>query len=279
MKAPRLLVCALALTGFVGGAAAAPDAPAGGESANARAYVGQLSKAILSGKLAREEMAEALKRRGVILSDLYELDAALRDLKRAAELTPADESILVERAFVQEKLGNSRAALADLDQAIAAKPDDARARLLRALVRYYGNDLRHAEADFAQTVELADRAAREVRGYAVLWLYWTRLRLGKDDRQLLAAADPRGPTSWPAAANRLFRREITTRQLLAAAADKDPRVERAQTCEAHFFIGQFHLLSGRPLLAQASFENALATEARSAIEYVYAKRELARLAK
>ena len=64
--------------------------------------------------------------------------------------------------------------------------------------------------------------------------------------------------------------------LLEAARNADETTALKRLCEAHFFIGQYYLLKGESANANRAFQQAIATDVRQYVEFVYAKWELQR---
>lgn len=78
---------------------------------------------------------EALERRSWIETDRQQFDRAQADIDRAIELRPGDPRLLLSRATLRSKLGETKAdlAIADLDQAIRVDATDPDLFLMRAV--------------------------------------------------------------------------------------------------------------------------------------------------
>ena len=82
---------------------------------------------------------------------------------------------------------------------------------------------------------------------------------------------------WPGPVIALYLGRASPEQVLAATADKNQNRQRELECEAFFYVGQFHLLSGQRPKAAEFFRKAIETGLTDFIEYQSAKVELKRM--
>jgi len=76
--------------------------------------------------------AAGFARRGAASAARHDYGAAIKDLTRACELSPAESSFFYQRGMVYGQSGHADLALADFDHAIRLKPDDVDALVARA---------------------------------------------------------------------------------------------------------------------------------------------------
>jgi tetratricopeptide (TPR) repeat protein len=130
-----------------------PPAPAGGSPADAR----------------------ALNQRAITRLGQGDLEGALADFRRCAELAPGYAEAWNNSGLVRQRLGRPAEALSDFDQAIALRPDYAEALNNRGQTRQRAGDVDGAMADFDRALACARErfAASVLHNRGAL-----RLRLG-----------------------------------------------------------------------------------------------------
>jgi tetratricopeptide (TPR) repeat protein len=116
----------------------------------------------------RQLMSWALNRRGELLSDEHDNEAALADFEEAIELNPQRWQAIHNRAVCHAMAGNYDQAMADLDQTLELKPDYANARFNRGEIHYERGDYQRAIDDYNQAIRLSprDSSALNSRGHA-----------------------------------------------------------------------------------------------------------------
>ncbi|MEW6359692.1 MAG: protein kinase [Planctomycetota bacterium] len=212
--------------------------------------------------------------RGDAHMQIADNNRALADYTRAIEIVPDWSVPYLKRAPVHLQRGDYDGAAADYGKAIALAPRDPLGYSGRGFVRMCQGAFAEAAADLAKAVEL-----NPGDGYAPVMLFVASSRAGKSDAAALAKAlEKRGEGEWPAPVMRMLLGKITPEECLAAAQDADPKIQRERTCEAHYYIGQFHLIRGQEGKARAHFEKCIATGLLF-LEYDGAKAELRRLGK
>ena len=114
----------------------------------------------LEGALAADPgNAETYHRRGVIHSDLGQLDLALADYSEAIRIDPRETGALHDRAMLYRKLNQYPAALADFDRAVAIAGDQRDNLFWRARLRFEMGDFEKASADCRQRLEMLGQDA------------------------------------------------------------------------------------------------------------------------
>ena len=146
----------------------------------------------------------------------------------------------------------------------------------RGNARFFLGRFTEAASDYEASLTVNPKAI-----YPAFWLYIARARSGQDGRAELTknSARLKDLFYWPGPIAALFLGKATPKAVVAGAEDPflDARRQREQLCEAHFYVGQYHLLNGRTAEAAAAFKKALATGAKDFVEHSAAKVELERL--
>jgi hypothetical protein len=71
--------------------------------------------------------------------------------------------------------------------------------------------------------------------------------------------------------------QLDSTALLKAAENPDAKKWREQVCQAHFYVGEYHLLNNRQQEARASLQSAEQKCPTTILEYTSAVAELKRL--
>lgn len=235
----------------------------------------QLSDTIASGKLVGPNLAEALRRRGVMLGQMLSLSKALTDLDRSINLVSDNGQTYVDRGVVHHAMNHPDDALKDFAQAIQLVPDFSHAYFSRGHVYYYQGKFAEAMQDFGDGGALAKD---DEYLYMVIWHYLAASRAGRDAKGVLAEM-VRGHdlNKWPGAVLRMLQGEVAPEAVLNDAKGTDSLSLRMHQCEARFYVAQYHLLQGDKERAKKEFEATVETKVKPFIEYQFALRELERL--
>lgn len=240
-----------------------------------REAVERLTKVIVSGRLAGNELAEAYQDRGVQYSNLGLYDEALFDLDKAVALRPDAAAVHNDRALVLASQGKFAAADAEFARAQALDPRDAHFPYMRGIYAYQSGDFAAADRHLRAAL---DEAAPGRGNYILLWLTLTTTRLGRDASALPPADRSKlDPSSWPYPIVRYYRGEIAEAAVFDEARVRDPKESLFNACEAGFFVGQHWLVRGDAARARRYFEQAKATDVREYIEWRAAVLELSKL--
>jgi lipoprotein NlpI len=111
----------------------------------------------------------------------------------------------------------------------------------------------------------------------VLWLYLAKTRAGQNVDAVLSAAKKLDLVPWPGAILSFFLKKTDRTALLEAAHNLNTGRERAQQCEAHFFLAEYELVWSLQATAVADLQEAANTCPASEMEYETARAELKRL--
>jgi len=216
--------------------------------------------------------AIAHNNRGIAYHGMDKLDEAIADYSEAIRLDPGFARAFMNRGRGENGKGDTERAIADFDTALRLDPKNEPAYFGRARAYLARGSLARAQADLKEANELAPKDA-----YAALWLDLVERRnnLPSRLREIAAQVDAK---AWPGPVIRLFLGELTSAQVLAAAADPDPKKNRGQLCEANFYGGEMALLKTRKDEARRLFRLAAANCPRAFVEWEGANAELKALA-
>ncbi len=222
-------------------------------------------QALALGELSPKGRAQVLGLRANAYGTQGLHDKAIADFTDAIKIAPADPTPLVGRSIVHRQTGDYDRAIADDDAALKLVPDYTFAFTNRGMANFYAGRFAAAAGDFAKS-----QAADPTEPDFVLWLHLSRARAGQDDAQELARMAAKvDPKSWAGPAVALFLGQMKPEEVRAAAADKNPVLQRQQGCEAAFYLGEDALLHGRKDEARTQFQTVLEQCAMYKINYVY----------
>ncbi|HEY7610186.1 MAG TPA: tetratricopeptide repeat protein [Alphaproteobacteria bacterium] len=244
------------------GAAGVLAAPAAGQSADwslcAPAAAGDWERAIAAcsrlvaaGTLKSGERAAAHVNRGTLYLLKGDAQRAIKDYDAALKLEPDDVVALNRRGEARSRQADFVGALADYDEAVRLNPRYPLAFRNRARIHFYRGDFAAAAEDF-RSAEAIDRG----NAYSLLWRYVAEARAGVVDQAGLERGSGQLREGWPKPLVLHFLGRLPRADVLAtAAADTAKRQE--QECEAHFFLGQKHILAAAKEAAVAELRQAL----------------------
>jgi PQQ-dependent catabolism-associated CXXCW motif protein len=210
-------------------------------------------------------------------------DKALADYATAIQAAPDDPGAYKARGDAYYEKGDYTAAIADYTKAASlSRSDTSKSKILsdtiaqRAFARYYANDFANAVVDFVAV----DRITGNDNVYRALFRYLARAKAqGGDTAAVELLADARRmvesgamkSNAWPMPVIALFSGTATPEATLKDAGSDD------ETCEAHYYIGQWYLLHGNKEAARPELALAANGCKKTYIEYRAARAELTRL--
>jgi lipoprotein NlpI len=201
-------------------------------------------------------------------------DRAIQDYDAAIRLNPRIALAFSRRGGAYFRKGDLARAIQDYDEAINIDPNNAQAFSGKGRALFYLGRLGDARAAFATAVKVAPKDM-----YNALWLYLARSRAGQNGKEELAAnAKNLDANEWPRPIVQLYLGAVTPKNVLASAADSDPKKNRERNCEAYFYLGEQALIRGDRQEAIRLFQATLETDVTNFIEYQAAQAELKRLA-
>ena len=217
-------------------------------------------------------LAARYKGLGAIYQEMGEHDKAIAAHDEAIARFPRAGIMVLNRAQAYLAKGDIKLAVADLDRAMALDGETPEGLGRKAFLRFQIGELAGAAADFRKAWSLDPDKTTLPRAYVPLWVHLTLARSdAKAARQalieMMAKVDQK---TWPAPVAKLMLGELTPEGLLKAAASRD------ESCEAHFYIGQYHLQRGDRAAAIAALKTAVETCPPTFLEYTGAKVELVR---
>lgn len=240
--------------------------------------------------------------RGMFRQQQKQYDKALADFTRVIELKKDAYYAYTNRGFTLMEQGEPQKAENDFDQSLKLQPDQAMVHSFRGTARLAQGKLKEATADYRKVVELDpnNAVAKADLGFVLFFAedyagaaeqfgaatsankelkhlhpwHFVALKRSRPQADLQQKfAEILGPdaenTDWADQLLAYLLGRITEDQLLSSTKGNDENVSRAQTCEAHFFIGQKQALAGNTQQAAAHFRKA--TESKE-VEHLSAYR-------
>lgn len=238
----------------------------------AQQAVDRMTRRIDAGDLEGEQLAEAVRNRGVAYNYLLDYAAALKDFDRAIELQQISPQYYEDRAIVYLKLREFAKASADLDMVLGLDSKRASAYREKGRVAAYQGDFDRAVMEFT-------RAVRNSQGqsavYGGIWLHIALARAERNEQAILKElVSQLNPGVWPYPVLLMLLGEASPEATIQAAGAPRPEQDLMRECEAWFYVGEKYLIDGDKEHARAAFKAAVATEVTDFIEYDWATREL-----
>jgi tetratricopeptide (TPR) repeat protein len=226
--------------------------------------------------------------------------AALNDYKKIVELPATSAMDYAYRGYALYRQDQADAAIAELDHAVRLAPSNAYAYHLRAAAWRAKGELARSLDDIRQAVRLAPENTDYVVGlgitlyaagkfqdamsnlpghlpstneaYAMLFRYLAQERVGEPGtNQLQQSAALLKGKGWPYPLISLYLGQSSSKEAMDSAKSAN------EQCEAHFYVGQLHLLQKQLTQATAEMKTAAGSCAHDMYEYATSIAELARL--
>jgi tetratricopeptide (TPR) repeat protein len=195
-----------------------------------------------------------------------ELERSMVDLNAALVRDSQHAGAHALLGIISTTLHDYDLAIAKLSTAIALKPKEAEFWSSRGLASFHNGDFSSAAADLRKAISLGGDA------YAVLFCFLAEARRGVNaSSRLQADLQNLKSAAWPAPVAQLFMGTLSSDALLAAAPKPDDKAE------AHFYIGQWHLLRDDRIAAVKVLREAMRSCPANYIERTGAVAELRRL--
>jgi lipoprotein NlpI/transglutaminase-like putative cysteine protease len=237
-----------------------------------------VGKAIDSGRLTGEDLAQAYCDRGLALSDSGNISDAMKDIQLAIKTAPNLASVYVCRADLLFVLKEYPKSIADYTQAITLGDTSSHTVYHRGQSRFYNNQLTSALDDFTKAVNPKNSDADAIL-YAELWRVWTQKRLGQNpDAIQLQQAKANQNGEWPRPALALLHGIISVDDVLKQVNRKQGDDKTLALTEAYFYIGQHYLALGDKAQAKTYFQKTREQGISFYVEDLGASIELERLA-
>ena len=208
----------------------------------------------------------AYNNRGNAYGAKGDYDGAIADYSKAIELDPKAADAYMNRGVTYKVKGDYDLAIADYTKIIELEPEYWGAYRNRGYARFYEGDFKDAGADLLRVIELKDDI------YLMLLRYLARSRAGEDAASELEANAARLKTKdWPYPVIELYLGKREPEAALSSAAKPDER------CDAHFYVGEWHVLQNNRDEAAKALQVAKDTCPKNFFEYTAAVAELKRL--
>jgi tetratricopeptide (TPR) repeat protein len=214
--------------------------------------------------------------RGNAYIDKDNYDRAIQDFNQAIRLNPKDANAYNNRGVAYERKDDYAQAIQNYNQAILLNSNYTSAYSSRGSAYFAQSNLTAAIADFVHTISAAPSSSGAV--YAVLMLHVIVKRQGHDDAQDLARVAAAADLSkWPGPVLKLYLGQMTTSEVMIAAASGSDRQKKWQVCEADYFTGEDALIHHQRATALARLKAARDGCPKGDTDYGAALAELKRL--
>ena len=262
----KLLLVISLFSGYVCSAAAVVPQRILGQPLPLDATVSSFSKTINSGRLHGLALAQRYLERGNQYGKLGHYDKAILDYTAAIKLTPQMSDAYINRAVAYARLEKYSEAYADLNQVLQLQPTNLRAFVTRGTMNFLVGKYDAAAADFKRYLQLNPKDI-----YRMLWLF---LSEKYHDRNVVTDVQQYSNNvnldQWPGAILKLYLGEVDADAVIAALAKGVPDMGAGQVCEAYYYLGQYFLLQNQRTKALELFKKAVATKAKTYVEYEFA---------
>jgi len=135
--------------------------------------------------------------------------------------------------------------------------------------------------DFSKSAAATRRALEKYPDdpYQQIWMYLAAARAGEDTalNELAEIKKTKRVRKWPVPLMEFFLGSIQSDVVFKSAEDRDAKTSNEQTCEANFYVAEWHLLHGRQKDAESLLATAVSGCPKNFIEYDGAIAELERL--
>lgn len=202
----------------------------------------------------------ALTNRGFALLESGDPQAAETDFTASLRANPNQPSVYSMRGAARLAQGRIQEALQDYNRVLEQTPGNAVAMADIGFAKFFAGDYSGALQSFEQAMQ-QDSSLR----YLAPWRFFAMELTGRGDaaRQQFASQIERAPDrrDWTDSLVAYLAGSLSADELLRQAQAADPRMQSAQTCEAHFFIAQRELQAGNAGAARDHLQKAVQTRA------------------
>lgn len=229
--------------------------------------IGHFTRAIESDHLSVPRLSDAYRARGDAYFYREKLNLAVDDYNLALHLNPKNASALNNRGNAFTKKGLFELAMSDFDATLRLDPKFALAYQNRANVHFYFGRFRAAAEGYASSQRLNPSDP-----FSAIWLFLARKRKGENGtNELRHNMSTTKQDDWSSSISALFLGKMGSDRFMAMA-EQGGRI--GEICEAHFYIGQVHLLNDDRSKAMTEFRRALAACPATYVEHTAADMEL-----
>jgi tetratricopeptide (TPR) repeat protein len=212
----------------------------------------------------KPNFAGAYNNRGIVEMDSNpDYKSAITNFNMAIELAPLSPNAYINRAWVKRRLNDYEGALQDLNKAIEVAPGQASAYAFRGRLQ---NDMQQFRAALESFRKAAEINPSDEFYHICIWLVRVRLNDREEANNELVGHLKSLPkaylTRWPVPAERFLTDTLVEGDVLLSA--KIPvtslRTQKEHFCDANYYIGMKHFLSGDKTGAAIYFRTALDTK-------------------
>jgi len=209
----------------------------------------------------------AITNRGFAYLEGGNPQTAEADLTQSLSIAPNQPFVLGMRGEARLLQGNIAQALVDQKQAVQLDPQNAALHSDLGFSYFFSQDFPAAIAEFNLAAQLAPEQMKVLNP----WLYVAMVR--SDQKAAADAKFQSTPSQKPDTRDSVdnllafLMGAISEADLIKAIDVKDQERTKAQTCEAHFFIGEKALIAGDNATATQNFQQALNTNMKNLSAY------------
>lgn len=241
-----------------------------------KALIDRYTKAIESGRLKGEDLAETYCSRAESLADYENPKEGLKDAEQAIKVAPEFARAWFCRGQLHYDNGNFAAAIPDMSKALSLGHDEFSVYYRRGVAKYFLGKYDQASKDLAQAVDVVKDTSDQT--YASIWLVTSLKLQGKEiPRNILDTIEksPRG--AWPKPALAMLAGVITPEAMQEELKRKTGDDFELSQVEGMYYLGQLYLIQGKPDLAIKEFKKLREKGVTMYTEHVAAGFELRRL--
>jgi lipoprotein NlpI len=238
--------------------------------------VERISKAIDSGRLQGEDLAEAYCTRATSLADMEKPDEGLKDAEKAVRLAPAFARAWACRGEINFDIGHFDTSISDFTKALSLGYDEFSIYYKRGQAKYFLGKMDEAAEDLQKAVDIDQNKSDQI--YASLWLVTSLKKQSKpipEKVQSMARQNPQG--EWPRPALSMLLDILTPDEMQNELNRKKGDDFELSQVEAMYYLGQYYLLQGKTDLAIAEFRKLREKGVTIYTEHISAGFELRRL--
>lgn len=230
----------------------------------------KFTKAIESGKLTGDDLANAYCERAFALSNIEQWSSGLKDAEVAMKISPNLANIVAcrgELALANQQYVQS---LTDLNQALSLGESPNSIYHIRGRLKFYQGKFAAAADDYAK-IELngGENAYATLRQVIMLQKSNTTI-----PEKITKMAREQALTDWPRPALAMLTGHLTPEQVLSEINKKTGDEKELTLAEAWFYIGEYYLNRGKKDLAITAFKKTREKNITMYEEHLMAGHEL-----
>lgn len=223
-------------------------------------------KYIESGRLQGMALAQRYWERGRQYGKLGHYGKAISDYGSAIRLNPQFVTAYIDRAIGYARLEKYDAAFSDLNSALQIEPNNLRVYITRGTLSFLLGKYQNAAADFKKYLQLKPKDI-----YRMLWLYLSEKYHNRNAQsEVVQFSSKVNLDEWPGALLKLYLGNVDVKTVIEALAKGVPNMKAGHACEAYYYLGQYFLLNNDRKAALEMFTKAVASNAKSYVEYEFA---------